>query len=106
MSSWAKRNGCTTPYEQEDTFDGDVHHLIWTCKDQYGAVQHYKTDDQSKTQREESIKRHLLIMFETEHDWPSTEPNFSQLAAGDLPTHIQASKIIQEFFMNFTRPAQ
>ena len=41
-----------------------------------------------------------------EHNWPSTEINFSQLASGDGPTHLQASAIIQDFFMNFTRPAK
>lgn len=45
------------------------------------------------------------LPFTVEHDWPSTEINFSQLAALDLPTHISASAIIQEFFGNFTRPA-
>ncbi|QLI73422.1 uncharacterized protein G6M90_00g094480 [Metarhizium brunneum] len=82
---WAARNKCDTPHHQEDLFDGDVHHLSWACGGQEGVVQHYKTDDQK-------------------HDWPSTEPNFSQLAAGDKPTHIQASAIIQDFFMRFTRP--
>jgi hypothetical protein len=40
-----------------------------------------------------------------EHDWASTEINFSQIAAGDFPTHISASALIQDFFMAFTRPA-
>ncbi|KAF8317718.1 carbohydrate esterase family 1 protein [Clavulina sp. PMI_390] len=86
LGFWAERNGCETPYTQVDSFNDDVHHLIWTCGGQYGALQHYKTDDQK-------------------HDWPSTDINFSQIAAGDLPTHISASAIIQSFFMNFTRPA-
>lgn len=40
-----------------------------------------------------------------EHAWPSTKPNFSQKAAGDFPTYIDASVIMQDFFRNFTRPA-
>ena len=83
---WAQRNGCDAQYAQEDSFGGDVHHLVWTCQGQEGVVQHYKVDDQK-------------------HDWPSTELDFSAIAAGDLPTHIEASAIIQEFFMGFTRPA-
>jgi poly(3-hydroxybutyrate) depolymerase len=63
-----------------------VHHLIWTCRGQYGALQHYKVDDEK-------------------HDWPSTSIDFTQIAAGDTPTHIDASAIIQQFFANFTRPA-
>lgn len=57
----------------------------------------------------ERTNKNLIIFVNlpriTEHDWPSTEINFSQLAAGDKPTHIEASAIIQKFFMNFTRPA-
>lgn len=49
LGFWAERNGCVTPYAQEDTFDDDVHHMIWTCQGQYGALQHYKTDDQSSS---------------------------------------------------------
>lgn len=51
-----------------------------------------------------SALAYLLTHF-LEHDWPSTEPNFSQLAAGDKPGPIDASAIIQDFFMKFTRPA-
>ncbi|KAK5992342.1 putative feruloyl esterase C-like protein [Cladobotryum mycophilum] len=83
---WAERNQCDQPNVQEDLFSGDVHHLSWTCKGQKGVLQHYKTDSQK-------------------HDWPSTEINFSQLAAGDKPTHIEASALIQDFFMKYTRPA-
>ena len=86
MTWWAERNGCDAPPALNTTFNDDVHHYTWNCRGQTGAVQHYKTDDQK-------------------HDWPSTEPNFSQVAAGDLPTHIEASALIQNFFMNFTRPA-
>ena len=41
---WAKRNKCTT-MSQEDSFDGKVHHLSWTCQGKDGIVQHYKIDD-------------------------------------------------------------
>ncbi|TQV94358.1 hypothetical protein V2A60_002608 [Cordyceps javanica] len=87
LSRWASRNQCETPYKQEDLYDGDVHHLSWTCKGQEGVLQHYKTDDQK-------------------HDWPSPWPNFSQLAALDTPTHLEASALIQAFFMKYTRPAE
>lgn len=87
LGFWAERNGCDADYTQVDSFNDDVHHLVWTCQGQVGALQHYKTDDQK-------------------HDWPSTEINFSQIAALDLPTHISASAIIQSFFMTYTRPAE
>ncbi|KAK7923593.1 hypothetical protein PG985_007664 [Apiospora marii] len=86
LSWWAERNGCQTPPEQQDSFNDTVHHLTWTCRGVQGMLQHYKVDTMK-------------------HAWPSTEINFSQLAAGDVPTHIQASQIMQEFFRNFTRPA-
>ncbi|KAK2608945.1 hypothetical protein QQS21_002521 [Conoideocrella luteorostrata] len=85
LGRWAQRNSCEKCAHQADLFEGDVHHFSWTCSGQQGVLQHYKTDDQK-------------------HCWPSTEINFSQLAAGDTPTHIEASAIIQEFFMRFTRP--
>ncbi|OAA69890.1 carbohydrate esterase family 1 protein [Cordyceps fumosorosea ARSEF 2679] len=87
LQRWAERNGCDSPHKQEDLYGGGVHHLSWTCKGQEGVLQHYKTDDQK-------------------HDWPSPWPNFSQLAALDKPTHLEASAIIQEFFMRFTRPEE
>ncbi|KAK8097489.1 hypothetical protein PG984_016628 [Apiospora sp. TS-2023a] len=86
LSWWAERNGCQTPPEQQDSFNDSVHHLTWTCRGTQGALQHYKVDTMK-------------------HVWPSTEINFSQVAAGDVPTHIQASQIMQDFFRNFTRPA-
>lgn len=86
LGYWAARNGCQSPPTNESSFNDDVHHLTWTCQGQYGALQHYKVDDMK-------------------HQWPSEEPNFSQLAAGGLPTHIEASSIIQYFFDSFTRPA-
>lgn len=49
---------------------------------------------------------HKVYANAVEHDWPSTTINFSQLAAGDKPTHLDASAIIQDFFMKFTRPAE
>ncbi|KAK8127096.1 Alpha/Beta hydrolase protein [Apiospora kogelbergensis] len=80
------RNGCQTPPEQQDSFNDTVHHQTWTCRGVQGVLQHYKVDPMK-------------------HDWPSTEPNFSQVAAGDVPTHIQASEIMQAFFRNYTRPS-
>jgi poly(3-hydroxybutyrate) depolymerase len=81
---WVKRNSCSG-LKQEDSFNGVVHHLSWSCGGIDGALQHYKVDDMG-------------------HAWASTEPNLSQLAALEGPTHIQASQIIMEFFDGFTRP--
>ncbi|KAK8087554.1 hypothetical protein PG997_002515 [Apiospora hydei] len=86
LSWWADRNGCQTPPEQQDSFNNTMHHLKWTCRGAQGALQHYKVDTMK-------------------HVWPSTDPNFSQLAAGDVPTHIQASELMQVFFRSYTRPA-
>ncbi|KAI1762702.1 carbohydrate esterase family 1 protein [Hypoxylon sp. FL1150] len=83
---WAQRNGCDDSEKTvEDSFDGDVHHTTWTCGDTEGALQHWKVDDMG-------------------HCWASTEINFSQIAAGELPTHIEASQIIMDFFDSFTKP--
>ncbi|KAI2784620.1 carbohydrate esterase family 1 protein [Daldinia loculata] len=83
---WAQRNGCDDSAKQvEDSFDGDVHHTTWNCGSEEGALQHWKIDDMG-------------------HCWASTEINFSQVAAGQGPTHIQASQIIMEFFDKFAKP--
>ncbi|KAI1813548.1 carbohydrate esterase family 1 protein [Poronia punctata] len=82
---WAERNGCTSS-KVEDSFDGDVHHTIWTCADDVeGVLQHWKVDDMG-------------------HCWADTEVNFSQLSVPELPTHIQASQIIIDFFDQFSKP--
>ncbi|KAF2971825.1 hypothetical protein GQX73_g1731 [Xylaria multiplex] len=45
---WAERNACTTS-KVEDSFDGDVHHTIWTCAGgAEGVLQHWKVDDLGK----------------------------------------------------------
>ncbi|KAI2615886.1 carbohydrate esterase family 1 protein [Hypoxylon sp. NC1633] len=85
---WAQRNGCGDGdggKKVEDSFGGDVHHMTWTCGGVEGVLQHWKVDDMG-------------------HCWASTEINFSQIAAGEGPTHIQASQIIMEFFDQFTKP--
>ncbi|KAH9904673.1 carbohydrate esterase family 1 protein [Xylariomycetidae sp. FL2044] len=90
---WAERNGCAgdAGVQVEDSFGGDVHHYVWTCGGgggggtEEGVLQHWKVDDMG-------------------HCWASTEINFSQIAAGEGPTHIQASQIIMEFFDQFTKP--
>lgn len=85
LGYWAERNGCADTPANESSFDDDVHHLVWTCQGVYGTLQHYKIDDMK-------------------HQWPSEEPNFSQIAAGGSPSHVEASSIIQTFFDTFTRP--
>ncbi|KAI0599172.1 carbohydrate esterase family 1 protein [Biscogniauxia sp. FL1348] len=86
---WAERNGCDGgrggEEEVEDSFEGDVHHHTWTCGGVRGVLQHWKVDSMG-------------------HCWASTEINFSQIAAGQGPTHIQASQIIMDFFDQFTKP--
>lgn len=47
LDRWADRNKCNKPYQQQDLFGGDVHHLSYTCGGVQGVVQHYKTDSQS-----------------------------------------------------------
>lgn len=47
LSRWAERNGCEEPWDQEDLFDDEVHHLSWSCKGQKGVLQHWKSDKQS-----------------------------------------------------------
>jgi len=42
---WAERNKCTSS-KVEDSFDGDVHHITWTCAGgAEGVLQHWKVDD-------------------------------------------------------------
>ncbi|KAK3064407.1 hypothetical protein LTS18_007477 [Coniosporium uncinatum] len=48
LDFWVERNGCDTPPQVEDSFNNTVHHYVWTCKGQYGALQHWKVDTQSK----------------------------------------------------------
>ncbi|KAB5539260.1 carbohydrate esterase family 1 protein [Coniochaeta sp. 2T2.1] len=88
LSEWAKRDNCTSDSGQTvDSFDGDVHHVSWNCDGEQAALQHYKIDDLG-------------------HCWASTEPNLSQLGAAQGPTHIDASRIIMDFFDNFTKSMQ
>ncbi|KAF2199715.1 carbohydrate esterase family 1 protein [Delitschia confertaspora ATCC 74209] len=84
LAYWAHRNGCIEESE-ETSFNGTVHHLSWYCQGVEALVQHYKVDDMG-------------------HAWASTEPNLSQIAALQGPTHIQASQIIMEFFDRFQKP--
>ncbi|KAK8054798.1 hypothetical protein PG993_000025 [Apiospora rasikravindrae] len=109
LSWWADRNGCQAPPEQQDSFNDTVHHLSWTCRGSQGVLQHYKVDPMSMPSRGPLAYCNLdstdSSCVTAEHVWPSTEPNFSQLAAGDVPTRIQASEIMQDFFRRYTRPA-
>ncbi|KAI1111910.1 carbohydrate esterase family 1 protein [Nemania sp. NC0429] len=82
---WAERNACSSS-KVEDSFGGDVHHTTWTCADGVeGVLQHWKVDSMG-------------------HCWASTEINFSQLSVPQGPTPIEASKIIVDFFDQFTKP--
>ncbi|KAB8349403.1 hypothetical protein FH972_023430 [Carpinus fangiana] len=104
LNWWASRNECKAPPVRKDSFGGDVHHLSWSCTTLQGngSLQHWKIDDMSELQSP------TLWLVDAngalEHVWPSKLPNFSQLAAGDTPTHVQASKLVVDFFDNFVRP--
>ncbi|KAH7031416.1 Alpha/Beta hydrolase protein [Microdochium trichocladiopsis] len=103
LADWAERNGCGAE-TVEDGFGGDVHHHRWSScgasgggggggggrggaggDDQVVMMEHYKIDSMG-------------------HCWASTEINFSQIAAGQWPTHIDASSIIMAFFDRFQKP--
>ncbi|KAI0473427.1 carbohydrate esterase family 1 protein [Xylariaceae sp. FL0804] len=82
---WAARDGCADDPEVDQSFDDDVQHYTWTCNGTAGALQHWKVDDMG-------------------HCWASTEINFSQISIGQGPTHINASRIIMDFFDQYTKP--
>ena len=67
------------------------------------ALQHWKVDDMGKCYRH-LIGWNLAENMFAGHQWASTEPNFSQLAAGTSPAHIQASSIVMAFFDQFVKP--
>lgn len=103
LNWWAERNDCTNPPSVEDSFDGDVHHSIWTCQGTQGVLQHWKVDDMGEL-FEIALTDIVTNGNGTGHCWASTEPNFSQLSIGQGPTHIEASQLIIEFFDQFTKP--
>lgn len=51
LGFWTERNECDTAPKEQDSFEGDVHHLVWTCNGTEGALQHYKIDDMSGSLR-------------------------------------------------------
>ncbi|KAJ7173469.1 carbohydrate esterase family 1 protein [Mycena filopes] len=85
LSWWAQRNQCTAGNTTESLFDGDVQHSTWDCAGLDGALQHWKVDDMK-------------------HCWASTTINFSEIAALQGPTPIDASTIVMAFFDKFTKP--
>ena len=123
LDQWAERNGCADK-TVEDSFDGDVHHSTWACAGSDGAaqglLQHWKVDSMgelplSLTPGISPLIKAPPLSFEGTfvlvltygqhpgHCWASTEINFSQIAAGEGPTHIQASEIIMQFFDQHTK---
>ncbi|KAI0017021.1 carbohydrate esterase family 1 protein [Xylariomycetidae sp. FL0641] len=82
---WAERDGCGGGPVVTDSFDGDVHHYVWTCAGQEGVLQHWKVDDMG-------------------HCWASTELTFSAISIGQGPTHIEASQLIMDFFDQHSKP--
>ncbi|KAJ7862366.1 hypothetical protein B0H14DRAFT_3444744 [Mycena olivaceomarginata] len=87
LSRWATRNGCTAGNTTETLFSGDVHHSSWACAGVEGesVLQHWKVDDMR-------------------HCWASTSLDFSEIAAGQGPTPIDASTIVMAFFDQFVKP--
>ncbi|KAK6528512.1 hypothetical protein TWF281_009753 [Arthrobotrys megalospora] len=77
LQGWIERNKCDNMTEV--TVNGSAHHFTWTCDGVVGAMQHYKIDGMG-------------------HVWPSTEPNFSQLAAKEGPTVVEGNQLILDFF--------
>ncbi|KAJ6528254.1 carbohydrate esterase family 1 protein [Mycena vulgaris] len=84
LSWWALRNNCPSN-TTETLFNGDVHHTVWECNGVEGVLQHWKVDDMG-------------------HCWASTTLDFSEIAAGQGPTPIDASTIVMAFFDQSTKP--
>ncbi|KAI5867258.1 carbohydrate esterase family 1 protein [Durotheca rogersii] len=87
LARWAARNACGdgAPASVDLSFGGKVRRERWTCGGAEGVVEHWRVEDMG-------------------HCWASTEINFSQIAAGEGPTYIQASRIIMDFFDRFAKP--
>ncbi|TAQ84117.1 hypothetical protein B7494_g7557 [Chlorociboria aeruginascens] len=94
---WAERNGCDTPSAEEDTFDDDVHHLIYTCQGQYGAVQHYKTDDQI-LERVSKFNDHIQPYFDVLGIVVSAHPEYAAFAWGSIRLVLQLASNFITFF--------
>jgi poly(3-hydroxybutyrate) depolymerase len=96
---WAQRNGCSDKTE-ETTNDGDVHHVSWSCGGVEGVLQHYRVDSMGKY-------LHALCGYRIDiplgHCWADTELNLSQLTVPQGPAPIQASRIVIDFFDQFTK---
>ncbi|KAJ7728805.1 carbohydrate esterase family 1 protein [Mycena maculata] len=84
LSWWAQRNNCPNQ-TMENLYNGDVQHYVWECNGVGGVLQHWKVDDMG-------------------HCWASTTLDFSEIAAGQGPTPIDASTIVMNFFDQFTKP--
>lgn len=64
-------------------------------------LQHYKVDDMGKPFSKRVMWDMLTLC--AGHVWPDTEINFSSLADGKPPTYIDASKVLMDFFAQWTR---
>ncbi|KAF8178785.1 hypothetical protein K438DRAFT_1769242 [Mycena galopus ATCC 62051] len=85
LSWWAERNACGTN-TSTTSFNDDVQHYEWECSGSEGLLQHWKVDDMG-------------------HCWASTTLDFSEIAAGEGPTPIDASTIVMAFFDLWVKPA-
>lgn len=85
LARWAVRDGCPSPPKNTTVtprkYDGKVHITSYSCGGYNDIVQGYKIDGLG-------------------HDWPSTEPN----SDSSTPTVIEATKVIMNFFRNYTKP--
>ncbi|KAK6359251.1 hypothetical protein TWF696_000414 [Orbilia brochopaga] len=77
LEGWATRNNCTNM--TTTTINSTVHRTVWTCDGVDGAMEHWREDTMG-------------------HVWPSTEPTFSQISAGEPPTKIEGNEVILAFF--------
>lgn len=84
LSRWAVRDGCSAPPTNTtvDEYGGVVHHTSYNCRGYKGIVQGYKIDGLA-------------------HVWPSTESNPDNKG---VPTVIEATKVIIDFFNDYTKP--
>jgi hypothetical protein len=67
----------------------------WKCGGQEGFLQHYKIEEMSKWKTKSTQGPTDRFI---EHCWADTEPNVSQITAGQGPTVVRASEIVMDFF--------
>lgn len=97
---WAQRNGCSQKTE-ETINGGDVHHVSWTCGGVEAVLQHYKVD--SMGTYPPILSSVMVFTISSGHCWADTEPNLSQISVPQGTAPIQASRIVMDFFDQFSK---